>query len=142
MNKQLLEKISSLIMPDNDLHGSPASDKEIFDAELELGIIFDPQYIDFIKIFGGAFGGIEIHAFNNGELIGDETVTELTKSFRNAYSDNLTDELMQSCVISGDGAGNPILINQKGHIIIYLHETGEVEKMHNSLEELLQKSFP
>lgn len=142
MNKQLVEKISALIMQDNDLHGIPASDKEIFDAESELGIKFDQQYIDFIKVFGGAFGGIEIHAFNNGEMIGDETVIELTKSFREAYYDHLTDELMQSCVISDDGAGNPILINDKGHIIVYLHETGEVEKMHNSLEELLQRTFP
>lgn len=142
MDKKLQERITNLIMKDYDLHGTPATDKEISEAELELGLKFNEQYKDFIKLFGGAFGGIEIHAFNNGDLIGDETVIELTKEFRKAYSEHLTEELMQSCAISDDGSGNPILINSKGHIIIFLHETGEIQKMHNSLEELLLKSFP
>lgn len=142
MDKNLQKKITNFIMKDCDLHGRPATDKEISEAELELGLKFNEQYANFIKLFGGAFGGIEIHAFNNGDLIGNETVTELTKEFRKTYSEHLTDELMQSCAISDDGAGNPILINQDGHIIIFLHETGEVQKMHNSLEELLLKAFP
>jgi len=142
VDKKLKEKITNLIMIDCDLHGRPATDTEISEAELELGLKFNEQYTDFIKIFGGAFGGIEIHAFDNGDLIGNETVTELTKEFRKTYSEHLTEDLMQSFAISDDGAGNPILINQDGHIIIFLHETGEVQKMHNSLEELLLKSFP
>lgn len=142
MDKKLQEKINNLIMKDCDLHGSPATDKEISEAELELGLKFNAQYIDFIKLFGGAFGGIEIHAFNNGDLIGSETVIELTNEFRKVYSEHLTEELMKSYAISDDGAGNPILINQDGHIIVFLHDTGEVQKMHNSLEELLLKSFP
>ncbi|MFG0270989.1 MULTISPECIES: SMI1/KNR4 family protein [Pseudomonas] len=140
MNKSLQKRIEKIVENDNDLRGRPATDKEIKDAEINLNVTFDTQYIDFIKIFGGAFCGIAIHAFDNGDMIGDETVTELTQRFRK-YTPNLSNELMNSYVISDDGAGNPILISRTGHILIYFHDSGEAEVLHNTFNDLLNQAL-
>ncbi|HDV2251923.1 TPA: SMI1/KNR4 family protein, partial [Escherichia coli] len=68
MNQELLERVRKEITSDQDmvLYGIPASDEDITHAENILNIKFNDQYIQFIKLFGGAFGGISIHAFNNG----------------------------------------------------------------------------
>ena len=93
-----------LITGDGDLHGLPATDPEIEAAERALGVKFNADYIQFIRVFGGAFGGIEIHAFNNGALIGKATVTELTQWFRDAYLEAAGESWRDAYVISDDGA--------------------------------------
>lgn len=144
MNQELLERVRKEITSDQDmvLYGNPASDEEIARAENMLNIKFNDQYIQFIKLFGGAFGGISIHAFNNGSLIGNATVIELTKKFRETYSDLDKDILSSFYVISDDGSGNPIIMNTDGEIFIFLHDSYEIECLYGSLEELLIKSFP
>ncbi|WP_367597808.1 SMI1/KNR4 family protein [Pseudomonas fulva] len=141
MDNNIKKRIESLTHNDSDLRGRPATEKEIGEAEATLNVKFNTQYIEFIKHFGGAFAGISIHAFNNGEMIGDETVTTLTQNFR-THTYGLTQELNDSYVISDDGSGNPILINNKGQILIYLHETGETEILHESFNQLLDHSLP
>ena len=141
MDNILRKRIENLVENDNDLRGRPATDNEIKDAEIRLNVKFDTQYIDFIKIFGGAFCGIAIHAFGNGDMIGDETVIELTQRFRK-YTPNLSSELISSYVISDDGAGNPILISQNGHILIYFHDSGETEVLHTTFNDLLNQALP
>jgi len=98
--------------------------------------------VEFIKLFGGAFGGIDIHAFQNGASIGKATVTEMTEKFWCVYADKIPEELVGAVVIADDGSGNPILINTTGEIYIYLHEEGETELLYDSLEALLTKSCP
>lgn len=142
MKEDLLKKIETLFNTHSGLSGQPATDTEIIDAEKKLNLKFNEQYIEFIKLFGGAFGGIDIHAFNNGSLIGKATVTEMTEKFRSAYTDKLPEELLSAIVISDDGSGNPILINTSGEIFIYFHEENEVQLLYDSLEVLLTKSFP
>ncbi|WP_228884963.1 SMI1/KNR4 family protein [Stenotrophomonas rhizophila] len=95
---------------DGDLYGLPANDSEIESAEQTLGVKLNADYIQFIKAFGGAFGGIETHAFNNGSLIGNATATELTERFRDAYLDSAGEQRRGAYVISDDGAGNPVLM--------------------------------
>lgn len=107
-----------------------------------MNIKFNEQYVEFIKRFGGAFGGIDIHAFNNGALIGKATVTEMTEKFRSIYTDNLPEELVSAIVISDDDSGNSILINTAGEIFIYLHEEDVVELLYDLLNALLTKFFP
>ncbi|MBI6888652.1 SMI1/KNR4 family protein [Pseudomonas putida] len=140
MDNILQKRIEKLVESDNSLRGRPATDNEIKDAEINLNIKFDTQYIDFIKIFGGAFCGIAIHAFDNGDMIGNETVTELTQRFRQ-YTTNLSNELMNSYVISDDGAGNPILTSRTGHILIYFHDSGETEVLHTTFNDLLNQAL-
>lgn len=144
MNQELIERVRKEITSDQDmvLYGIPASDEEITHAESMLNIKFNDQYIQFITLFGGAFGGISIHAFNNGSLIGNATVTDLTEKFRKTYSDLDKNILKAFYVLSDDGSGNPILMNTDGEIFIFLHDSYEVEYLYGSLEELLMKSFP
>lgn len=144
MNQELLERVRKEITSDQDmvLYGIPASDEDITHAENILNIKFNDQYIQFIKLFGGAFGGISIHAFNNGSLIGNATVIDLTKKFRETYSDLDKDILNSFYAVSDDGSGNPILMNTDGEIFIFLHDSHEIEYLYSSLEELLMKSFP
>ncbi|EOP0170727.1 TPA: SMI1/KNR4 family protein [Escherichia coli] len=144
MNQELLERVRKEITSDQDmvLYGIPASDEDITHAENILNIKFNDQYIQFIKLFGGAFGGISIHAFNNGSLIGNATVIVLTKKFRETYSDLDKDILNSFYAVSDDGSGNPILMNTDGEIFIFLHDSYEIEYLYSSLEELLMKSFP
>ncbi|MED8265527.1 SMI1/KNR4 family protein [Escherichia coli] len=132
MNQELLERVRKEI----------TSDEDITHAENILNIKFNDQYIQFIKLFGGAFGGISIHAFNNGSLIGNATVIDLTKKFRETYSDLDKDILNSFYAVSDDGSGNPILMNTDGEIFIFLHDSYEIEYLYSSLEELLMKSFP
>lgn len=82
-----------------------------------------------------------IHAFENGSLIGKETVTELTTGFRDCYDTSGLPELQDAIVLSDDGSGNPILMNSQGQLYLYLHDEGEVELLAPSLEALLTASF-
>lgn len=142
MKEDLLKKVNALFSTHEGLRGQPATDAEINAAEKKLNVKFNEQYVEFIKLFGGAFGGIDIHAFQNGSLIGKATVTEMTEKFWSVYADNLPEELVGAVVISDDGSGNPILINTKGEIYIYFHEEDETELLYDSLEALLTQSFP
>jgi hypothetical protein len=124
------------------LLGKPASDKEIHNAEKTLNVKFDNNYIHFIKKFGGSCAGISIYAFSNGSLLGKETVVELTEMFRESLGDAIPNELIDAYVISDDGAGNPVLINKQGNVLIYFHDSLEIDFLHESLEEMLLKYFP
>ncbi|MEY9974776.1 hypothetical protein ABH966_005193 [Lysinibacillus sp. RC46] len=111
-------------------------------AEQVLNVKFKEEYIQFIKIFGGACVGLNIHAFNNGSFIGKSTVVELTHWFKKGGEDMIPHELKDAYVISNDGSGNPILMNSDGNIFIFWHDSWEVELLHNSLQEMLMKYFP
>ncbi|WP_338526408.1 SMI1/KNR4 family protein [Pseudomonas batumici] len=141
MKSDLIEKIENVFRSQDCLRGKPATDAEIQQAENLLKVTFNEQYVEFIKLFGGAFGGIDIHAFNNGSLLGKATVIDLTLKFRNANENCVPAPLKNAYVISDDGAGNPILMNSNGQILIYLHDEHEVEILYESLEVLLTKSF-
>ncbi len=113
--------------------GTPASDEQVVCAEQELGVKFSPDYIDFVKNFGKAYAGMMINA-----LDGNENVVDETKSFREVHPD-VTD----TYVISDDGSGNPIMINSKGEVEIYYHDSdAEIEIIASSLEQYIEDNFP
>ncbi|QXH48217.1 SMI1/KNR4 family protein [Pseudomonas xanthosomatis] len=142
MNDELKGKLLQLFNDHPDLMGKPATDEQIEAAQQALGITFHPDYVEFIKLFGGAFGGVDIHAFENGSMLGKTTVTELTERFRDRYDTSGLPELHDALAISDDGSGNPILMNSQGQLYLYLHDEGEVELLAPSLEALLTSSFP
>ncbi|EAE5922248.1 SMI1/KNR4 family protein [Listeria monocytogenes] len=133
----VFEKLEEFYKQHSGLKGQPATEEQIHEAEKILDVQFNKQYIHFIKQFGGAFGGISIHAFNNGSLIGKATVIDLTLKFRKIYGETISKELSESYVVSDDGSGNPILMDTAGKITIYYHDSGESELLYDSLQELL-----
>lgn len=130
MKKELIERLRRFLTA-HDMIGTPASDEQVVCAEQELGVKFSPDYIDFVKNLGKAYAGIMIVA-----LDGDENVVSWTKSLREVH-----DEVINTYVISDDGAGNPIMINSKGEIEIYYHDSGEREILASSLEQFIENNF-
>ncbi|WP_246059322.1 SMI1/KNR4 family protein [Paenibacillus lautus] len=51
------------------------------------------------------------------------------------------DVLRTSYVISIDGSGDPIIIDQTGKVFICYHDTGEVELLADSFETLIEDNF-
>ena len=43
--------------------------------------------------------------------------------------------------ISDDGSGNPILMDQQGHIFIYYHDSSEMEILYESLDRLFKETL-
>ena len=43
--------------------------------------------------------------------------------------------------ISDDGSGNPILMDQQGHIFIYYHDSSEMEMLYESLDSLFKETL-
>ena len=89
-----------------------------------LNVKFSSDYIDFIKHFGRAWADIEIFAFE-----GNETVVGYTQSLREVHA-----ETSENYAVADDGAGNPIMINPKGEVLIFYHDNGENEILASSLE--------
>ncbi|HAL22126.1 MAG TPA: cell wall assembly protein [Stenotrophomonas sp.] len=137
MPPDLIARVEALHADHPSLRGLPATDAQIAEAQQTLGVVFDPQYVAFIKRFGGSFAGVSIHAFANGSMIGRETVTELTQWLRDGHGEVLQDELRDAVVISGDGAGNPVLLTAQGEVLLYLHDEGEVERLFPSLYDMM-----
>ena len=132
MKKELIERLRRFLSA-HDMMGTPASDEQVVCAEQELGVKFSPDYIDFVKNFGKAYAGMMINA-----LDGNENVVDETKSFKEVHPD-VTD----TYVISDDGSGNPIMINSKGEVEIYYHDSdAEIEIIAPSLEQYIEDNFP
>lgn len=112
--------------------GTPVSDEQVLRAEQELGVKFSSDYIAFIKNFGAAYAGMMINA-----LDGNENVINDTKSLRDVHP-----EVRDTYVISDDGSGNPIMINFKGEVEIYYHDSdSEIETIASSLEQFIEDNF-
>lgn len=131
MKKELIERLRRFLTA-HDMIGIPASAEQVIQAEQELGVKFSSDYIDFIKNFGTAYAGMMINA-----LDGNENVVDETKSLREVHP-----EVTNTYVISDDGSGNPIMINSKGEIEIYYHDSNtERETIASSLEQYIEENF-
>ncbi len=142
MKESLLErlKVFLLNMEHHTLLGEPASEEEIICAQQMLSVQFHKDYVQFIKMFGGAYAGLAIHAFSNGSSIGNETVIDLTLAFRQQFSDVLSpNSLDTSYVISMDGGGNPIFMDSSGKVFLYDH--GTILLLADSFEQLIEENF-
>ena len=72
MKKELIERLRRFLSA-HDMMGTPASDEQVVCAEQELGVKFNPDYIDFVKNFGKAYAGMMINALDGNENVVDET---------------------------------------------------------------------
>ncbi|MCG7409498.1 SMI1/KNR4 family protein [Paenibacillus sp. ACRRX] len=144
MKNALMERLKLFLHREDHrtLVGMPASQEEIVKAQQRLNVIFHEDYVHFIKTFGGAYAGLAIHAFSNGSSLGNETVVDLTLEFREQCKElPFADVLRTSYVISMDGSGDPIIINQAGKVCICYHDTGEIKLLADSFEEMIKENF-
>ncbi|GAB6988254.1 SMI1/KNR4 family protein [Paenibacillus pini] len=144
MKDALTERLKIFLHREDNrtLVGIPASQEEIAKAQQRMNVKFHEDYIQFIKMFGGAYAGLAVHAFSNGSSLGNETVVDLTLGFREQFKDlPFAEVLRTSYVISMNGSGDPIIINQAGKVIIYYHDSGETELLADSFEVLVEDNF-
>ena len=108
MNAKLVKKLKEFLFDKENIElvGKPATYEQIKEAENRLGVKFSGDYIEFIKLFGGAYAGIDIRAFENAKSFGKESVIDFTLHSRTSHP-----EVQNTYVISDDGSGNPIMIN-------------------------------
>lgn len=132
MKKELIERLG-LFLRKHDMIDTPATEEQILYAEQELGVKFSPDCIDFIRNFGKAYAGMMINA-----VAGAENVIDDTKSLREVHP-----EVTDTYVISDDGSGNPIMINTKGELVVYYHDSDtELEIIASSLEQYIEDNLP
>lgn len=138
MKESLLERLKVFLFKKehHTLLGEPASEEKIIYAQQSLGVQFDKDYVQFIKMFGGAYAGLAVHAFSNGYSIGNETVIDLTLAFRQQFSGVLSST---SYVISMDGGGNPIFMDSSGKVFLCDH--GTIQLLAKSFEQLIEEKF-
>ncbi|GIP00373.1 hypothetical protein J14TS5_54580 [Paenibacillus lautus] len=144
MNEALMERLQKFLLRQDraSLVGSPATQEEIAHAEQQLNVTFHEDYVRFIRMFGGAYAGLAVHAFSNASSIGNETIIDLTLDFREQCKEiPFGDVLRTSYVISIDGSGDPIIIDQTGKVSIYYHDTGEAKLLAESFEALIEDNF-
>ncbi|MGG8166434.1 SMI1/KNR4 family protein [Klebsiella aerogenes] len=143
MDDILIDVVKKTLSDHPSLIGTPATDQQISDAESALNLKFNSQYTQFIKIFGGSWAGISIHAFNNAPLLGKETVTGMTLNFRRYnpfYHDD--ESLLKNCyVLSSDGGEGYYLMSASGEIYIYYQDSGEIELLYESLAQLIRNEL-
>ena len=137
MLKTSLIKRLEKFLKENEMLGNPATSEQIAKAEKELNIKLPEDYVDFVSRFGGTYAGVDIYAFEEGQ-----NIIQLTQQAREAYkNDARIEELMQSVVIADDGAGNTILINGAGELVVFYHDSNERELLASSLGEFIEDNF-
>ena len=145
MKDILMERLKNFLLREDNstLLGSPASHEEIAAAEQQLGIRLHEDYVQFIQTFGGAYIGLPVYAFANGSSLGSQTMVEMTLAFREELKDMppFAELLPTSYVISLDGLGDPIIIDQAGKVFICYPYTGEVKLLSDSFEAFVEENF-
>ncbi|MEC0090832.1 SMI1/KNR4 family protein [Paenibacillus macquariensis] len=144
MKDALMERLKSFLHREDNstLIGIPASQEEIAEAQQRLNVSFHEDYVHFIRTFGGAYAGLAVYAFSNGSSLGKETVVDLTLGFREQFKELPFAEVLRTgYVISMDGFGDPIIINQAGKVFICYHDTGEFKLLADSFEALIEENF-
>ncbi|UTC67007.1 SMI1/KNR4 family protein [Treponema sp. OMZ 799] len=142
MKQKLIKRLQIFFDRHPSLRGKPADIEQITAAEQELNIKLDEDYKEFIKLFGGAYAGLTIHAFENGESIGKETIIELTRYARKLFNDiKLFPEINTSLVIADDGSGNPIAIEADGSVVLFDLDIEKKRVIACSFERLIEQNF-
>lgn len=142
MKEELIIKLNHFFDKNPNLKGVPSNDVEIKEAETSLGLVFNKDYTEFIKNFGGAYAGITVHGFKNGSSIGKETVVDLTNMGRKIFNENeLFPEINECLIFSDDGSGNPIAIAKDNSVVLFDLDTEEKTTLAKSFEELIENNF-
>jgi hypothetical protein len=138
LKPKLLKRLETFLS-ENEMLGTPATAEQIAGAENILNVKLPEDYVDFISRFGGTYAGIDICAFENDS----ESVIQLTQDMRQSFGneDDRGKEAQQSIAFADDGSGNPILINTKGEVVIFYHDSDEREVLSKNLGKFIEDNF-
>jgi hypothetical protein len=137
MKNSTIEKVNGFFTKNPIAKGEPSTPEEIANAENELKIKFDNDYIFFLLNYGGSMiKAKEIYGFHNSELMDDTNIIELTNSYRQNESENV-----DWVIIGTDYAGNPIGINREGKVLMQDYDFGELKILGDSFEDYILKSL-
>ncbi|OBY76081.1 hypothetical protein NG55_05310 [Acinetobacter gyllenbergii] len=138
----LLDRLSKFYKDNPEMKGVPLTLDDINNVENILRIKLPEDYKLFVSTYGGSYAGLAIYGLKNAEMMGDETVIELTNRARKLLDDLKVDNyILKSVVVSNDGAGNPIFININGEVYIYYVDNGEYNKLGDSLGDVIEENF-
>ncbi|ENX55375.1 hypothetical protein F902_03445 [Acinetobacter higginsii] len=138
----LLDRLSKFYKDNQEMKGVPLTLDDINNVENILKIKLPEDYKLFVSTYGGSYAGLAIYGLKNAEMMGDETVIELTNRARKLLDDLKVDNyILKSVVVSDDGAGNPIFINVNGEVYIYYVDNGEYNKLGDSLGDVIEENF-
>ena len=134
MNAILIEKLQDFFQKNPITMGAPSTADELLLVEQTIQLKLDETHRYLLLHYGGVvIGDIRIYGLKNTELIGDETLVELTNNFKEQISIEV-----QQYVISVDDMGNPILVDTTTReVILYNHDIGAYEKLFDSLEDFI-----
>lgn len=142
MKSDLLNRLSKFYKDNPEMKGVPLTLDDINNVENILKIKLPEDYKLFVSTYGGSYAGLAIYGLKNAEMMGDETVIELTNRARKLLYDLKVDNyILKSVVVSDDGAGNPIFINVNGEVYIYYVDNGEYNKLGDSLGDVIEENF-
>lgn len=136
---EFIERVADFLdEPGNETYkGGGASIEEIEGAQSKLGVIFDPDYINFVRAFGGSFVGVPIYGFNNSKMLESLSVVELTDRFRRDGWPGTEG----AYVISMDMSGNPVMIDACGGVFTYDHDSGDMRSLAVSFREFIEAAL-
>ena len=112
------------------------TDKEIAEASERLEIPFPNDYVEFLRMFGGAMvGPYPVFGLRPVDVMEDErwSVVEITEATRASLN-----EAAGWVVFSEDHGGNPIGFDSSGIIVIYDHDFGGTSKLADDFEGYLR----
>ncbi|MFI8147071.1 SMI1/KNR4 family protein [Acinetobacter sp. ABJ_C5_2] len=142
MKSALLNRLNEFYKIKPEMKGIPLTVNDINYVQTSLKIKLSDDYKLFISTYGGSYAGLGIYDLKNAEMLGEENVINLTNRGRKLLDDLKVDNyILESIVVSDDGAGNPIFINEKGKIYIYYIDNDEYKKLGNSLGEVIEENF-
>lgn len=139
MKDNTLKLLEEFFKKNSIAKGKPTTLIEIEDAESELNLKFDKDFILFQMLYGGSYvKDIAIYGLYNTELLGDNDITflSLTKTYR--QSENACKDLL---IINEDFYGNFIALNIQGQVIEINFDYDEKNILANTFEEYILQAF-
>jgi hypothetical protein len=132
---EVVRRLDQLFMSTPVLAGGVVPPEEIEAAERLVGMKFDDDYREFLERYGGAMvGSVPILGLRHAEVMGDETVVEVTSRFR-AQGWKPTEDWV---VISVDLGGNPIGLSAKGEVWVSDHDFGGTAMLFTTFNEFVE----
>jgi hypothetical protein len=132
-----IERLNNFFEDNPIAKGVPTNESEIREAEEVLNIKFDSDYISFQTMYGGSMiKATEVYGFHNSELMSDDNIIDLTKSYRENEDGDIS-----WLIIGTDYSGNSIGIDENGKVLVYDHDLEELHYFANSFEEYILKAL-
>lgn len=120
--------------------GESATDEQIREAEARIGCVFSGQYRKFLRRYGSASVGPDpVFGVSPAKALGAcWSVVEETNRYRDEGGWPGVDKWY---VISGDGRGNPVGMDESGQVWVSDHDVGDVHRIAKSFVGYLKYQF-